>query len=308
MPERVEPCLALLKTRPPTGSDWLFEVKWDGYRLAIHIEPKGVRILTRGGHDWTHRFPAIAEAARNLGVATAIIDGEAVVLDENGVPDFGLLQNSLGHRGGKRISEEASFFAFDLLYFDGHDLTDKELVSRRHLLEDLIGKEGGVIKYSETIEGDGDNLLTEACRHGLEGIIAKRRDSSYSSGRSGDWLKIKCTQSESFFIIGWEPPSVARGGIGRLLLAAYRRHDLVYVGSVGTGFNERTATALRKDLEKLKIAKPPVPIREKGVQFVLPTLIAEIEFRAWTNDGNLRHASYKGLRELQDNAAVYNLA
>jgi bifunctional non-homologous end joining protein LigD len=307
MPERVEPCLALLKTRPPTGPDWLFEVKWDGYRLAIHIEPKGIRILTRAGHDWTHRFPAIAGAARNLGVATAIVDGEAVVLDERGLPDFGLLQQSLGGRGGKRTSEEASFYAFDLLYFDGHDLRDMELVSRRHLLEDLIGKADGVIKYSETIEGDGDSLLADARQHGLEGIIAKRRDSSYSSGRCGDWLKIKCTQSESFFIVGWEPSTVAFGGVGRLLLAAYKGHDLVYVGSVGTGLNQRTATALRKDLEKLKTTKPPVSIQEKGVQFVLPTLIAEIEFRAWTHDGNLRHASYKGLRELQDNAAVYKI-
>ncbi len=129
MPERVEPCLALLKTRPPAGPDWLFEVKWDGYRLAIHIEPKGIRILTRGGHDWTHRFPAIAEAAKNLGVATAIVDGEAVVVDDDGLPDFGLLQQPLGGRGGKRISEEASFYAFDLLYFDGHDLRSMEHVS-----------------------------------------------------------------------------------------------------------------------------------------------------------------------------------
>jgi len=307
MPERVEPCLASLKTSPPTGPDWLFEVKWDGYRLAIHIEPSGVRILTRGGHDWTHRFPVIADAARNLGVATAILDGEAVVLDETGLPDFGLLQNSLGGRGGKRTSQEASFYAFDLLYFDGHDIRKMELVSRRYLLEELIGQGDGSISLSKTIGGDGNGLFASACQHGLEGIIAKRADSSYRSGRGGDWLKIKCIQSESFFIIGWEPSRVARGGIGRLLLAAYKGHDLIYVGSVGTGFNELTAMALRRDLEKLKTTKPPVPIKEKGVQFVLPTLIAEIEFRAWTHDGNLRHASYKGLRELQDNAAVYRL-
>jgi bifunctional non-homologous end joining protein LigD len=307
MLERVEPCLALLKTKPPTGPDWLFEMKWDGYRLAIHIEPKGVRILTRGGHDWTHRFPGIAGAAKNLGVATAIIDGEAVVLDDYGLPDFGLLQQSLGGRGGKRTSQEASLFAFDLLYFDGHNLRDMELVSRRHLLEDLLRDAGGAIKFSETIEGDGDSLLASACQHGLEGIIAKRKDSSYRSGRGGEWLKIKCIQSESFFIIGWEPSTAAFGGIGRLLLAAYKGHDLVYVGSVGTGFNERTAAALRKQLEKLKTAKAPVPMKAKGVQFVLPTLIAEIEFRAWTQDGNLRHPSYKGLREVQDNAAVFEL-
>jgi bifunctional non-homologous end joining protein LigD len=307
MPERVEPCLASLRTTPPTGPDWLFEVKWDGYRLAIHIEPSGVRILTRGGHDWTHRFPTIARAASKLGVATAILDGEAVVLDENGLPDFALLQNSLGGRGGKRTSQEASFYAFDLLYFDGHDIREMELVSRRHLLEDLLGDDGRAIKFSETLGGDGDALLARAWQNGLEGIIAKRADSSYGSGRSRDWLKIKCIQSESFFIIGWEPSSVARGGIGRLLLAAYKGHDLIYVGSVGTGFNELTAMALRRDLEKLKTTKPPVPIKEKGVQFVLPTLIAEIEFRAWTQDGNLRHPSYKGLREVQDNASVFEL-
>jgi bifunctional non-homologous end joining protein LigD len=155
-------------------------------------------------------------------VATAIVDGEAVVLDDDGLPDFRLLQQSLGDRGGKRTSKEASFYAFDLLYFDGHDLRSMELVSRRHLLENLVGKADGVIKYSETIEGDGDSLVADARQHGLEGIIAKRRDSCYSSGRAGDWLKIKCTQSESFIIIGWEPSTVAFGGVGRLLLAAYK--------------------------------------------------------------------------------------
>ena len=307
MPERIVPCLALLKTSVPKGPDWLFEVKWDGYRLAIHIEPMGVRILTRGGHDWTHRFPAIADGAKRLGVSTAILDGEAVVFDEQGLPDFGLLQQSLGGRGGKRISPEALLYAFDLLYFDGHDLRAMELVSRRHLLEDLIGKAEGTIKFSETIEGDGDALLASACQHGLEGITAKRKDSCYRSGRGGEWLKIKCVQSESFFIIGWESSTAAFGGIGRLLLAAYKGRDLVYVGSVGTGFNEGTATALRKQLEKLKTAKAPVRVKQKDVHFVLPTLIAEIEFRAWTQDGNLRHPSYKGLRELQDNASVYRI-
>ncbi|MGH6858736.1 MAG: non-homologous end-joining DNA ligase [Phyllobacterium sp.] len=307
MPARIEPCLALLKTSIPAGADWLFEVKWDGYRLAIHIESGGVRIITRGGRDWTHRFPAIAEAARNLGVGTAILDGEAVVLDERELPDFGLLQQSLGGRDGKRTSQEAVLYAFDLLYFDGQDLRDMDLVGRRHLLQDLVGGAGGAIRFSEAIEGEGATLLIDACRHGLEGIIAKRKDSSYGSGRSGDWLKIKCIQSESFFIVGWEPSMAAVGGIGRLLLAAYKGDDLVFVGSVGTGFSSRTATTLRKQLEKLKTIRPQVPMTEKDVQFVLPTLIAEIEFRAWTQDSKLKHPSYKGLRDVQDNAAVYKL-
>lgn len=308
MPARIEPCLALLKAKPPTGDDWLYEIKWDGYRLAVHIEPAGVQILTRGGHDWTHRFPAIVEAARDLGIRTAILDGEAVVLDDQGIPDFRLLQNSLGGRGGKRTSKEAELYAFDLLYLDGQDLTSMELISRRHLLQDLIGNTDGAIKFSETIETDDpEALLANACQHSLEGIIAKRKDSSYRSGRGGEWLKIKCVQSESFFIIGYEPSRAAFGGIGRLLLAAYSGDQLVYVGSVGTGFSEQSATALRKQLETIKTNRPAMPIKAKNAVFMLPTLIAEIEYRGWTSENVLRHASFKGLREVQDNAAVYKM-
>jgi bifunctional non-homologous end joining protein LigD len=307
MPDRVEPCLALLKTAPPVGPDWAYEIKWDGYRLAIHIEPKGVRIITRGGHDWTHRFPAIAAAAKDLGVGTAILDGEAVVLNADGRSDFGALQRSLGGRGGKRSSTESILFAFDLLYFDGHDLTKTELSVRRHLLEDLLEGAVGAIQLSQEVEGDGTGLLVNACSLGLEGIIAKHRDSRYRSGRTGDWLKIKCVQSESFMIVGYEQSAAARGGIGSLLLAARLGDDWVHVGAVGTGFKEKDAAYLRKTLDTLKTRTPVVPLKGKNYVFALPTLIAEIEFRGWTEDGNLRHASYKGLREVQDNAFVYAL-
>lgn len=307
MPDRVEPCLALLKTKPPRGPDWLFEVKWDGYRVAVHIKSGDIRIITRGGHDWTDRFPAIAAAARTIGVSTAILDGEAVVLDAQGRSDFGALQRSLGGRGGRQASGEAILYAFDLLYFDGHDLTGMELSGRRHLLEDLVGESAGPIRLSQDVDADGEALLAAACEHGLEGIIAKHRDSTYRSGRLGDWLKIKCIQSDSFVIIGYDPSASARGGIGSLLLAAYRDEALVYVGSVGTGFKERDAVELRKMLDRLKTKRPPVAIDKKNVVFVQPTLIAEIEYRAWTDDGKLRHASYKGLREVQDNAAIYKL-
>ncbi|AUX78697.1 non-homologous end-joining DNA ligase [Sinorhizobium fredii] len=308
MPERIEPCLALLKPVPPNGPDWAFEVKWDGYRLAIHIEPKGVRIITRGGHDWTHRFPAIAEAASELGVGTAILDGEAVVLDEEGRSDFGALQRSLGGRGGKRSSTESVFFAFDLLYFDGHDLTETELSVRRHLLEDFLDGAPGAIQLSEEVYGDGAALLEKACSMGLEGIIAKHRDRPYRSGRTGDWLKIKCVQSESFMIVGYEQSLTARGGLGSLLLAGRKGHDWVYVGSVGTGFNTKDAAYLRATLDKLKTKRPAVPLKGKNLVFAQPTLIAEIEFRGWTHDGSLRPASYKGLREVQDNAAVFDMS
>nr|AOO88639.1 ATP-dependent DNA ligase [Rhizobium leguminosarum bv. trifolii] len=276
--------------------------------MAVHIEPTGVRILTRGGHDWTHRFPAIEQAAKQLPVATAILDGEAVVLDQQGRSDFGLLQQSLGGRGGKKSSSDAIFMAFDLLYFDGHDLRNSELSMRRHLLEDLVLAEGqGDIRLSEEVDADGDTLLRIACEHGLEGIIAKRLDAPYSSGRLGDWVKVKCIQSDSFVIVGYERSTAARAGIGRLLLAARKGKKLVYVGGVGTGFNERNAYELREKLDGLITSTPAAAVDRKGAIFVKPKLIAEIEYRAWTDDGKLRHASYKGLREEQDNADVFRL-
>lgn len=307
MPNRVEPCLAQLKQSPPTGPNWAYEIKWDGYRLAIHIEQKGVRIITRGGHDWTHRFPTIASAAKALGVRTAILDGEAVVLNAQGRSDFGALQRSLGGRGGKRVSTESILFAFDLLYFDGHDLTKTELSVRRHLLEDLLDGAVGAIQLSDEVPGEGAALLANACSLGMEGIIAKNRDSHYRSGRTGDWLKIKCVQSESFMIVGYEQSASARGGIGSLLLAARRGPGWVSVGAVGTGFNAKDAASLKKLLDALKIKTPVVPLKGKHYVFVQPTLIAEVEFRGWTDDGNLRHASYKGLREMQDSASVFDM-
>lgn len=279
MPARIEPCLALLKPLPPSGSDWIYEVKWDGYRLAIHIEPTGVRIITRGGHDWTDRFPTIAEAAQKLGVRSAILDGEAVVLDEVGKSDFGALQKSLGGRGGKKASNDAILYAFDLLYFDGHDLTGTELSVRRHLLTDLLDGAEGSIRFSEDVSGDPTNLLANACSLGLEGLIAKHRDRPYRSGRTGDWFKIKCIQSESFMIVGYEQSSVARGGIGSLLLAARQGSGWISVGSVGTGFKERDATYLKSTLDKLKTRRPVVPLKGKNLVYAQPTLIAEIEFR-----------------------------
>ncbi len=221
MPDRIEPCLALSVAKPPKGPEWVYEIKWDGYRLAIHIEPQSVRILTRGGHNWTHRFPAIADAARKIG-GTAILDGEAVVLDEAGRSDFGALQQALGGRGGKPSAGEAIFYAFDLLYFDGHDLRQMALSERRQMLSGLVNADAGVMRLSEEIDGDGDVLLTSACEHGLEGIIAKRLDAPYHSDRRGDWVKIKCIQSDSFFIVGYESSAAALGGMGRLMLAARR--------------------------------------------------------------------------------------
>jgi len=205
MPERIEPALALLKSGVPAGPQWLYEIKWDGYRLAIHVEPGRVRILTRGGHDWTDRFPTIAKEAAEFGT-TMILDGEAVVLDEKLRSNFGALQRALGGRGGHRQANEAIFYAFDLLYFDGHDLTKLDLTERRQILDGFLLDHAGVIKLSEEVEADGDKLLATACAHGLEGIIAKNREQPYRSGRTGDWIKVKCVQSDSFSSSAMNPP------------------------------------------------------------------------------------------------------
>lgn len=310
MPARIGPQLATLVSKPPKGDQWAFEVKWDGYRLAVHSSPSGIRIITRGGHDWTSYFPSIAKAAIALGPATMILDGEAVVLDESGAPNFGLLQQALGGRRATRAADNAVLYAFDLLYFDGHDLTELELRSRRHMLASLLEGETGAIRMSEDIvTADGEALLRSACAHGLEGIIAKHKDRPYRPGRSKDWLKIKCSNSESFAVIGYEPSLKVRGSIASLLLAARRANGLVYVGSVGTGFSAKLARDLKLQLDEMKTAVPSAQgIKGKKYVFVEPKLVAEVTFGAWTHDGKLRHTSFKGTREPADHSEVFDLS
>jgi bifunctional non-homologous end joining protein LigD len=308
MPARIEPALALLVKKPPSGDNWAYEVKWDGYRLAVHVEPSRVRIITRGGHDWTSYFPGIAAAAEDFGPTTMILDGEAVVLDEKGLPNFGLLQQALGGRRATRAAREAVLYAFDLLYFDGHDLTGLELSSRRHMLNTLLEDAAGAIRLSEEFDADGELLLRNACMHGLEGIIAKDKHSVYRSGRYGDWLKIKCSSSESFAVIGYEPSMKVRGSIASLLLAARSGNDLIYVGHVGTGFSAKLARDLKLQLDTMRVEKPAADgIKGKKYIFVEPTLVAEITYGAWTHDGKLRHPSFKGIREVADSAEVYEI-
>lgn len=307
MPERIEPCLALLVGKPPVGPEWLFEVKWDGYRLAVHIEAEKVHIITRGGHDWTHRFPTIAAAAAGLELQSAILDGEAVVLDERGSASFQALQQALGGRGGKRHAKEAILYAFDLLYLDGYDLRELPLDDRRAMLSHILDDAPAGLRLSEELDVPGAALLERACALGLEGIIAKLRSSHYRPGRGGEWQKIKCVLSETFLIIGYEPSTVALSGIGRLLMAARKDDGLAYVGGVGTGFSYKAGTALRRQLDKLRTPKPPFPLKYKGAHWISPELPAEIEFRGWTDDGKLRHASFKGLREEAEMGEIYEL-
>jgi bifunctional non-homologous end joining protein LigD len=307
MPSRIEPCLAKLSDKVPTGDGWQYEIKWDGYRLAIHVELNGIRIITRGGHDWTNRFAGIAAAAREFSPRTLILDGEAVVLDEQGRSSFSALQKALGGRGGKRNAGEAVFYAFDLLYLDGYDLTKLGQHERRQMLHDLLEGHDAAIRLSETVEADGEELLKHACELGLEGIIAKHDDRPYRSGRTGDWLKIKCVQSDSFIIVGYEPSTAVPGAIASLLLAARRKGGLIYIGGVGTGFKRNQAIALRRQLDAMRTAKPIVSTKGKNLVWVNPKLVAEIEYRGWTDDIRLRHASFKGLRDVEDAGDIFSI-
>lgn len=208
---------------------------------------------------------------------------------------------------GSKASHDAIFYAFDLLYLDGHDLTRTEYRVRRHLLNDVLPHGEGAIRISEEIDADPDALLENACQLGLEGIIAKHADRPYHSGRTGDWLKIKCVQSDSFVIVGHEPSTATAGGISSLALAAYLGDRLVHVGNVGTGLKHDEARRLRVTLDRLKVKKPAVELSDRSIVCTSPTLIAEIAYRSWTIDRRLRHPTYKGLRERQDNAAIYRL-
>ncbi|WP_244563965.1 non-homologous end-joining DNA ligase [Ensifer aridi] len=265
-----------------------------------------VRIITRGGHGWTPRFPSIAAEARQLGYETLILDGEAVVLDYQGRSDFGMLQRALGKRPSLQDPREILFFAFDLLYVDGWDLRRLPLRERRWLLEPIIAGREGAIRLSEEVEADGEEFFRVACAHGLEGIIAKRLDKPYRSGRTDWWQKITCTRRDSFVIIGYEP-SVVRGAIGRLLLGARKGNELVYVGGCGTGWSRQESEKLRELLDEIVTKSPAVDLKRKNAVFTLPVLIAEVEYRTWTDDGKLGHPSFKGIRERADDVEIYSL-
>ncbi|UTV37662.1 non-homologous end-joining DNA ligase [Ensifer adhaerens] len=306
MPRRVDPCVATLVDKPPKGPEWAFEVKWDGYRLAVHVEPGGVRAITRGGYDWTKKFGLIVAEARELGHETMIIDGEAVVLDDQGRSDFGLLQRAVGRRPSLHDAGEIIFYAFDLLYLDGQDLRMHPLSERRRLLEPIAAGRTGAIRFSEEVHADGAEFFKIACEMGLEGIIAKRRDAPYRSGRRPEWLKIKCVRRDTFVIVGYEASTVP-GAIGRLLLAARKGDDLVYVGGCGTGWSNQESVALRELLNAIPADRPAVALKRKGAVFVRPMLVADIEYRAWTQERKLRHPSFKGVREMEAPSEVFDL-
>lgn len=306
LPDSIAPQLATQAAALPGDAGWRYEIKFDGYRLLARIEDGEVRLITRSGLDWTARFPALAAAFARLDVDAAWIDGEAIALDAHGRSSFGGLQKALEGNHPERIR----YAAFDLMFVDGEDLRALPLAQRQARLAEVLGpKPPGPLVLSQTLEGDAATLLAQACRLGLEGLIAKRADAAYRSQRSRDWLKLKCRPRDEFVIGGFTAPQGARVGLGALLLGAHEGGRLVYCGRVGTGLDDAGLRTLTERLAKLQTRKAPfaeVPrdqLRKlEGPRWVEPRLVAEIEYAELTPQGLIRQGSFVGLRE--DRAAT----
>ncbi|HEX9272733.1 MAG TPA: DNA ligase D [Candidatus Binatia bacterium] len=304
LPAFVRPQLATLVDSVPQGDEWLHEIKFDGYRILCRIDNKRAKFLTREAQDWTGRFDALVGAAQGLPVHQALLDGEVVALEENGTTNFQLLQNSLKQNNTANLV----YFVFDLLYLDGWDLTRSPLRDRKKILAQILkprraSKTTGSLRYSEHWMGQGQELYEESCRKGLEGIISKKADQPYRSGRSRDWLKVKCSKSQEFVIGGFTEPAGSRSGLGALLVGVHdEQGNLLYAGRVGTGFTQQSLKELRSRLDSLErdsppFIKPPKGADARGVHWVEPKLVGAVAFAEWTTDNLLRHPSFQGLRE-----------
>ncbi|RWM00492.1 MAG: DNA ligase D [Mesorhizobium sp.] len=297
--EFIEPQLATLEKNAPSGDDWLHEVKFDGYRMQAQIAGSDVRLLTRAGLDWTKKFegPVIAALA-GLKCRDAIIDGEIVVLADSGVSSFPLLQADLSARRTDRFV----YYVFDLMRLDGEDLRREPLVERKQALSELLGgqPEDSALRFSDHFSEPGKVILQHVCRMGLEGVVSKRADAPYRSGRGLTWVKSKCTLRQEFVIGGYLPSDKTGRGLRSLLVGYHEGGKLRYAGRVGTGFSGKVMTDLKKKLDRLKAKDAPfsaaVP-KGKGLIWVKPELVGEVEFRSWTSDRIIRHASFQGLRK-----------
>jgi len=306
-PKFISPQLALQASSAPEGDDWIHELKLDGYRIQIQIKAGGkkskssskAKLLTRNGLDWTHRMPEIASRAEKLGLHSAILDGEVVVLDAKGRTDFADLQAAFQNGADKPLT----YFAFDLLHLDGRNLRNLPLQERKKLLAEVlsVSSDGGVIRLSEHMQAQGDEVFRKACQLGAEGIVSKLLSAPYRSGRGSTWLKVKCIHEQEFVIGGFTPPSKGGHGIGAVLLGYYEGGKLRYAGRAGTGFTQKSQSIVRKQLDKLLQKSPPftqIPAEaRRQAQWVKPVLVAQIAFATWTRDNLLRQAVFKGLRE-----------
>ncbi|GAA3717778.1 DNA ligase D [Sphingomonas cynarae] len=293
LPEFRQPQLCTLQDTVPTGNAWLHEIKFDGYRVLVAVGDGRARVFTRTGLDWTNKFPGIAKAATRL-AGTALIDGEAVAF-RDGRPDFSTLKNAIGD-GGKIV-----LMAFDLLEQDGEDLTALPTLERKERLRALVADVPADIRFSEHVIGQGEALLDQMCRDGLEGVVSKRADAPYRSSRTRAWIKVKCVRRDAYAIVGWLP-SDKRRGFKSLLLGWEGPEGYVFAGKVGTGFDLATMEALRLQLERIERQTPTVVAPKaavKGAHWVTPSLSADIAYAEITPDGLLRHASFIGLTDLQ---------
>jgi bifunctional non-homologous end joining protein LigD len=287
-PGFIEPALATEVERVPTGTRWLHEIKFDGYRVQLHIANEAIKIVTRRGHDWTHRFRKIADDAWHISASSAIIDGEVVAPAEDGTTDFSVLQNELKGRSKKIV-----LVAFDLLYLNGYDLRKLPLSTRKAALKKLIA--GTDVQFSESFEVDGQATFEHACKIGYEGVISKVADSPYPSGRGRNWVKKPCAKRETLTIAGF---ALDEGNWDGIYLGRRKEGELIYAGKIDHGFDKASAAALQKRLTPLIRKTQPYTkrIAHKGI-WVEPTLLAEVEYRAKSAAGKVRHPFFKGLRE-----------
>lgn len=301
LPAMIQPQLATLVDHAPTEAGWVHEIKYDGYRILARIDNGSVRLYTRNKNEWTGQFPSLVKALEPLAARGAWLDGEVVVLKADGTTHFQELQNAIS------IGREPdlTYMVFDLPYLDGYDLSEVPLIERKRLLEDLLRRSGlsDRVRYSDHIAGDGSAVYNHACRFALEGVISKRADASYIPKRTRSWLKVKCLQRQEFVVGGFSEGSGSREGFGALLLGVYNDKDeLIYSGRCGTGFSSVSLRELAERLSALEISKapfvnPPRGYDAKGVHWVKPELVVEVEFSNWTSEGILRHPSFQGLRE-----------
>jgi bifunctional non-homologous end joining protein LigD len=287
-PGFIEPSLASSIERVPAGERWIHEIKFDGYRVQVHLRNAAVTVFTRRGNDWTKRFAKVAADAWHVNAGSAIIDGEVVVPAADGTTDFSVLQNELKGKSTKIV-----LVAFDLLYLNGYDLRKIPLIERKAMLKKLIA--GTDIQFSESFEVDGPDMFKHACGIGLEGVVSKVRDSRYNSGRGNDWVKKTCAQRETLAIAGFAMKGNQFDG---LYVGRRKGKDLIYAGKVDHGFDNDIAKDLRSRLKPL--IRPAQPYTKKiahRATWVEPTLLAEIEYRAKSAEGKVRHPVFKGLRE-----------
>jgi bifunctional non-homologous end joining protein LigD len=296
-PGFITPCDPTLRERAPDGPGWLHEIKIDGYRAQVHIHHRRITVYSRSGYNWTEHFHQIARAVRALSEHDLIIDGEATVFGNTGLPDFQALRRELA----KKHSDRLVYLAFDLLYLDGYDLRGAPLIERKRTLQDLLTKAPPKIHYVEHFEmDDGEAVYRHACKLKLEGIVSKRHDSPYRSGRQEIWLKLKCTKSDSFPIVAFVEKLGARPRRIASLYVGRREGDrLIYAGKARSGYTEAVAREVRERLDPLIIKRSPlsVPVKKPKATWIQPVVQAEIEYGGITDDGLLREAVFKGLRD-----------